>query len=141
MNTKETALPKHEEVLSIEQISRPEAIDRLRERLKNFVVGEHCLCEVAGRLGIFCRGFRRLSDAEFRQRFDWLLRRHPGSPRKALEELASLYHEGRQEATGAEICCDIETREHVGCDGWNTFDNRQLEEFHLALVGRPVQIS
>ena len=141
MSAKEPALPKTEEVLSIERISRPEAIDRLREKLRTFVVDENCLCEVAGRVGIFCRGFRRLSDAEFRQRFDWLARRRPGEPRKALEELASLYHEGRQEATGSEICCDIETREHIGCDGWNTFDNEQLEQFHLALVGSPVKIS
>ncbi len=129
-----------EEVLSIERLTRPEVIERLRERLKTFAVNEHCLCEAAGRLGIFCRGFQRLSDAEFRKRFDWLARRHPGSPRPALEELASLYHAGRQEATGAEICCDIETREHIGCDGWNTFDNEQLEQFHLALLGSPVQV-
>jgi hypothetical protein len=42
--------------------------------------------------------------------------------------------------TGAAICCDLETREHAGCDGWNNFKNSQLEEFYLALVGNPVEI-
>ena len=130
-----------EQALSIEHISRPQAIERLRERLIALTNGEHCVCDAVGKLGVFCQGFKRLSDAEFRKKFDWLVRRHPGSPRQALEELASLYHEGRQEATGAEICCDVETREHLGCDGWNTFDNEQLEQFHLALVGNPVKIS
>jgi hypothetical protein len=45
------------------------------------------------------------------------------------------------EVTGCPICCDLETREHSGCDGWNTFDNRQLEGFYAALIGRPIEIA
>lgn len=136
------ALPRTPEaLLEIEHLSRPELIARLRQRLKTFTDEDHCLCAAVGRLGIFCGGFKALSDAQFRTRFDWLARRHPGEPRQALEELASLYHEGRMEATGAQICCDLETKEHVGCDGWNGFDNETLEQFHLALIGSPARIS
>ena len=134
-------IPGHDEtILPVEHVSRPEAIARLREKLRTFSDVDHCLCSAVGRLGIFCKGFTGSIDAEIRTRFAWIARTHPGAPREKLEELASLYHAGRQEATGAEICCDIETREHGGCDGWNQFDNARLEEFHLALVGNPIKI-
>lgn len=126
--------------LELERISRPQAIERLRERLKALQDDEHCVCAAVGRLGIFCRGFRRLDDKQLREHFAWIARKRPGASREALEELASLYHLGRQEVTGAAICCDVETREHSGCDGWNAFDNRRLEEFYLALAGHPVRI-
>lgn|SRR5512135_1870392 len=130
-----------ETVLPIEHLARPDVIARLREVLKAYADVDHCLCTAVGKLGIFCKGFTGASDAELRKRFSWIARTHPGAPRERLEELASLYHAGRQEATGAEICCDIETREHGGCDGWNQFDNVALEGFHLALVGSPVKIA
>ncbi len=41
---------------------------------------------------------------------------------------------------GEAICCDIETRAHTGCDGWNTFDDPTLEAFFLDLLGRRVSI-
>ena len=129
-----------ETLLTVPRLSRPEVIARLRTRLEELTRDRHCVCEVAGQLGIFCRGFAALSDAEFRERFDWLVRRFPAEPRSRLEELASLYHEGRREATGAEICCDVETRERIGCDGWNRFDNVRLSQFHLTLLGSPVRI-
>jgi hypothetical protein len=60
--------------------------------------------------------------------------------RPTLEGIAALYHEGRLEVTGADICCDVESREHTACDGWNQFDNARLEQVHLALTGSPVRI-
>lgn len=129
-----------EALIRVEQLSRPEAIARLREKLRTLADDDHCVCAAVGRLGIFCRGFRRLSPEEFRRRFDWIARKRPGTSRETLEELASLYHLGRQEVTGAAICCDVETREHSGCDGWNGFDNETLEQFCLALTGQPVTI-
>jgi len=124
----------------IRKVSRPEAIADLRERLRGLETPEECVCAAVGQLGIFCKGFRRLDEAALVQRFDWIARQRPSAPRQALETLASLYHLGRQEATGAEICCDVETREHTACDGWNGFENGDLERFHLALTGEPIQI-
>src|ERR1700693_5673848 len=94
-----------------EHLSRPEAIERLRKVMKALTDEENCMCAAAARLGVFCQGFRRLSDEEF-----------------------------RQEVTGAALCCDVETREHEGCHGWNTFDNRVLEEFYLKLTGHHARI-
>ena len=121
-------------------VSRPEAISLLREHLKALAGQDHCVCQVVGELGIFCKGFKGLPDKDLKERFGWISRHNPGSGREKLEQLASLYHQGRQEATGAEICCDVETREHVGCDGWNSFDNTALERFHLTLTGQPLRI-
>ena len=136
MNTAENpSLPVFEE-----QLSRPQAIERLRTTMKSLTDEENCMCTAASRLGIFCQGLTRLTDAEFRRRFGWIARKRPGTPREELERIVSLYHCGRQWATGSAICCDVETREHAACDGWNTFDNRFLEEFYAKLTGHRARI-
>ena len=89
---------------------------------------------------MFCGGFAALSDEQLRRRFDWIARTRPGVSRKELERLISLYHLGRQEVDGLPICCDVETREHCGCDGWNRFDNLALEGAILELTGRRIVV-
>jgi hypothetical protein len=124
----------------IEKLSRPQAIEKMRQKLRKLTDQDHCLCAVVGELGIFCRGFKAMPEKELRKRYHWISRRRPNAPRELIEELANLYHLGRQEVTGAALCCDLETREHAGCDGWNNFSNRQLEEFYLALMGESAEI-
>lgn len=138
MDTNRTPLPTV--APAPEHVSRPQAIEILRSRLKRLCNDETCACGAAADLGIFCQGFRDLSDRELRNRFDWIARKRPKASRAELERLVGLYHRGRQEVTGAEVCCDAETREHCGCDGWNRFDNRELEKFCLELAGRRVEI-
>lgn len=126
--------------LEVDTLSRPQAIERIRGALLASARSEECACAVAARRGVFCRGFASLSDAQFRKRFDWIAAKRPKATRAELEELVSQYHLARQEVRGAALCCDVETREHCACDGWNRFDNRALEKFCLELTGRPVQI-
>jgi hypothetical protein len=128
-------------IVPTEFVSRVEVIARLRKRLMNLAEHDHCVCETAGRLGIFCRGFKRLADAEFNERVAGIVRKRKGQPRQALEALAGLDHWRRRDAAGAWICCDVETKEHAVCAGWNRFDAATLERFHRALIGSPVQIS
>ena len=125
----------------VEQASRLEVISRLRERLGKLSEPDHCVCETAGRLGIFCKGFKGLSDAEFRDRFGRLFRRRVGQPRQAIEALIGLDHWRRRDAGGARICCDVETGEPDVCAGWNRFDAASLERFHRKLTGKPVRIA
>ena len=134
-SAKTSSLPVFEE-----HLSRPQAIERLRTVMKSLTDEENCMCTAAARLGILCGGLTGLTDAEFFRRFGWIARKRPGTPREELERVVSLYHCGRQQATGAEICCDVETREHAACDGWNTFDNRFLEEFYTKLTGHRARI-
>jgi hypothetical protein len=126
--------------LSAQSLSRPEAVALLRERLKALCNEGQCACAAAARWNVFCGGFRALTERELRDRFSWIARTRPGAPREELERLASLYHLGRQEVSGLPICCDVETREHCACDGWNRFDNLALEGAVLELTGRHVAI-
>ena len=125
---------------AVEDLSRPQAIDRVRKVLAALQTEERCACAIAARYGLFCRGFEGLSDAEFRQRIFWIARTRPRATREELEALVSQYHLGKQQVTGAAVCCDVETREHCACDGWNSFDNETLEENCLKLTGRPVRV-
>jgi hypothetical protein len=124
----------------VNRLSRPQAIDEIRKILAALQTEDRCACAIASRYGIFCRGFEELSDLEFRRRVSWIAAKRPGATREELEELVSQYHLGKQQATGAAVCCDVETREHCACDGWNSFDNKTLEEQCLKLTGRPVRI-
>ena len=127
-------------IQKVEHLSRPQAIQVLREKLQSVCDDEHCACAAAAHLGVFCKGFSGMSDKTFRRRFDWIARTRPRATRAELEELVSLYHRGRQEVTGATLCCDAETREHCACDGWNMFDNPRLEKFCRELAGRSIRI-
>jgi len=124
-----------------DHVSRPQAIERIRGALLHLAQEEECGCGIAARAGVFCQGFRTLTDVELRRRFDWIARTRRGVSRAEMERLVSLYHLGRQEVRGAALCCDVETREHCACDGWNRFDNRALEKFCFDLTGRAIEIS
>jgi hypothetical protein len=126
--------------LALERLSRPRAIALLTERLKALGDGNQCACAVTAKRDVFCGGHSALSDQELRERFSWIVRTRPHVSRDELERLISLYHLGRQEVGGLAICCDVETREHCGCDGWNRFDNLALEGAVLELTGRCVTI-
>ena len=82
-----------------------------------------------------------MTDKEFRQRFNWIARPRPRASREELEELVSAYHLGRQQIAGAILCCDVETRDHCACDGWNQFDNSALEAFCLQVTGQKIRIA
>jgi hypothetical protein len=123
-----------------EHLSRPAAIAVLRDALIALCVEDECACAAAARSNVFCGGFLSLSDKGMRERFDWIARTRPHASRGELERLASLYHLGREEVDGLPLCCDVETREHCGCDGWNRFDNLALEGAVLELTGRHVVI-
>ena len=129
-----------EQAVDTNHLSRPQAIERIREKLKALTDDEHCACAVAARLNVFCGGFRALSDGEFRTRFSWISRKRPRASRGELENVVSLYHIGRQESSQAALCCDVETREHCACDGWNRFDNPELEKFVFELTGASVRV-
>jgi hypothetical protein len=123
-----------------ERLSRPQAIDEIRKILGALQTEDRCACAIASGYGFFCHGFDGLSDTEFRRRVSWIAAKRPRATREELEELVSQYHLGKQQATGAAVCCDVETREHCACDGWNSFDNKTLEEQCLKLTGRHVRI-
>jgi hypothetical protein len=135
MNTNTKRDPLHPE-----HLSRPEAIAVVRDALIALCVEDECACAAAARAKVFCGGFRTLSEKELRERYGWIARTRPHASRGEIERLASLYHLGREDVDGVPLCCDVETREHCGCDGWNRFDNLALEGAVLELTGRHVSV-
>src|SRR5262245_28679147 len=121
-------------------LSRPEALARLREKLRVLTDDEHCVCAVATRLGLPCGGFSHFSDDELRRRFPWIADRRPRASRGELEELVNRYLLARQEIAGAAVACDVETRERDLCRGWSAFDNPELEDLYWRVFGRRVRI-
>jgi hypothetical protein len=117
-------------------MTRPQAIAAIRERLAALCDEEHCACSAAAHLGVLCKGLSGMTDDQLRKRFEWIARRRPDASRAELERLISLYHIGRQEVGAFAVCCDAETRDHCGCDGWNQFDNTRLAETYKELTGR-----
>lgn len=125
---------------AVERLTRPQAIQRIRQTLSALSNDENCACAVSARYGVLCGGFTKLPDREFRSRFAWIAAKRREATREELEKLVSAYHLGRQQIKGEAICCDTETREHCVCDGWNQFDNAALEKFCLEITGSRVAV-
>jgi hypothetical protein len=135
MQQKEKVLPA-----GAEHVTRPQAIARIRATLAALTDDENCVCAVAARYGVLCGGFVKLPDAQSRNSFSWIATKRRKDSREELEKLVSAYHLGRQQLKGDAICCDLETREHCVCDGWNQFDNADLERFCMEITGSRVAI-
>ena len=125
---------------ALQRLSRPEALARLRTKLLTLTDDEHCVCAVASRLGLACGGFSQFSDDELRRRFPWIAGKRSGASRAELEEAINAFLLARQETTGAALACDVETREHDLCGGWNAFDNSALAILYGKVFGRAVRI-
>ncbi len=120
-------------------IDRNEAIDILRaELLKRIGDEDMSACKVAAQQGIFCRGFARYSDAELRERYDWIARRRPSLSRGELEEIADRWQLARQEIGELPIACDVQKKVHDTCRGWDDFSNQELSRFVAEICGRHV---
>ena len=122
-------------------MTREQAVEELRNALLELVDDDHSMCDVAARLGIYCRGFRQYTDEELRERYDWLVRRNAVNSREELEDLANRWQLARQFVQNAALSCDTQTREHDTCRGWDAFTNEALVEFHRRIRGEEIRIS
>ncbi|HET7437098.1 MAG TPA: hypothetical protein VFN10_20475 [Thermoanaerobaculia bacterium] len=125
---------------SPETISRPALIAALRDELTRRA-GDMSICKLAAQTGIFCKGFRRSSEAELKERYDWIARKNPGMSREELESIADRWQLARQDVLNAESSCDVQQREHDSCGGWDDFGDDQLARFLRELTGRNVVVS
>ncbi len=122
-------------------VSRATAIRMLRDAFLARTDQEHSMCDVASREGIFCGGFRAWSDDELRKRFSTLEARRPGLPRATFEELANKWQLGRQIVHGSPLACDVQTKEHATCRGWDAFSNTELERFCAQVLGETLTVT
>ena len=123
-----------------EVLRREEAIARLRCELLKLSDGEHSMCEVAARLGIFCRGFRRWPDSEFLRLWMRTMGQSTHLDRAQLERLADVWQLTEQLRLRIPIACDA-TRTCGPCRGWNEFSNADLARFCADLLGQDVAIN
>jgi len=121
-------------------LTREEAIDRLRVGLLRLSDGENSMCEVAARLGIFCRGFRRWPDGEFLRVWMRSMGVTTHLNRSQMERLADIWQLTEQLRLRIPIACDA--RLACGpCRGWNEFSDSQLELHCADVLGQNVAIA
>ena len=122
-------------------ISRPTLIAELRDELRNRANGEMSICKLAAKTGIFCKGFRRYTDAQLKERYGWISARYPDVSREELEEIADRWQLARQDVLGAMTSCDAQQLEHDACGGWDDFTDDDLVRFLHELTGRTVVVA
>jgi hypothetical protein len=123
------------------QRTRIQAIDDLREKLLTLVDDEHSICEVAARLGIFCKGFAQWNFQDLKKHYDWIAHKRPANiSRKEMEDLANRWQLARKTVLNTLIACDTETAECHTCKGWNEFSDDQLAQFYDELLGEKITI-
>jgi hypothetical protein len=128
------------ELKDMKTMTRKEAIDHIRAEVSKLVDDEHSVCEVAGRLGIMCRGFKQFSDEELKKRYDWIVAKRNPKTRDELEDLANRWQIARQIVNDRDLSCDVQTLEEDTCKGWNEFSNATLEKYYRQLCGEPIEV-
>jgi uncharacterized protein YjcR len=123
-----------------EQMTRDEAIRKLREKYSSMVDDDNSICKVAAEKGIFCRGFKQYGDSELKHRYDWIDRRHKSMSREELEDIANRWQLARQEVEDAPIACDVQQKVHDTCGGWDDFSNEDLARFWTELTGKAITV-
>lgn len=121
-------------------ITRSEALLLLRSELGKLVDDDTSICKAAADRGIFCHGFNRYGDGELRRRYDWLARRNPTMSRPELEAMANKWQLARQEIEEMPLACDVQTKVHDTCNGWDDFSNEEISRFYSELTGQMVSI-
>ena len=114
--------------------TREELIGEIRAAAERLGEDGPSLCELAGRLGVGCRGFKRLDDAVLLERYAWIVRAQGATGRERVEELAKRWALARQLATGRPVACDVEAHDRDTCRGWDEMSDERLRELHRALV-------
>jgi hypothetical protein len=122
-------------------LTRTEAIGDIRKEILKLVDDDHSMCEVASRLGIFCKGFRQFDDEELKKRYDWIVKKKNVTRRDELVRLANRWQLARQFVQNKGLSCDVQLVDRDTCRGWDEFDDPTLERYHRELCGEEITIS
>jgi hypothetical protein len=121
-----------------EIISRETAIARIRiktiELCDSGGGGAKSACQVAAEKNILCKGFKRDSDDELRQRYARYVGSAATLSRSELERFANHWQLTRQRTEDTLLACDVQNRHYQTCRGWNDFSNEELSDFCLELT-------
>jgi hypothetical protein len=109
--------------------TREDALKRVRELLAAQTRPDETTCEVAARLGIFCRGYDQWTLEQLREIYPWLAKKMPAStPREQFLQLIVAWDGARKLVHKAPTTCDVKALDHEGCLGFDRFSNQQLKE-------------
>jgi len=125
----------------MKRVTRQQCIVDLEQQMKRMVDGEHSMCEVAAKKGIYCKGFRQWTFDELKQRYDWIVAARPNITREELEKIANTWQLARQEVFGTTLSCDTQSIEHDTCKGFDGWSDQELARFHGELCGEPVEVA
>ena len=125
----------------MKRITRQECIGDLQRDLRKLAPGEHSMCEVAARKGIYCKGFAQWTFDELKERYDWIAKARPNITREELEKLANAWQVARQDVFGTGLSCDTQSIEHDTCKGFDGWTDRDLARFHAEICGEAVEVT
>lgn len=125
----------------MQSMTRAEAIEGLRTELVKLTDGDMSACKLAADRGIFCRGFAQYEDDELKKLYSWIVRRRPKMTRAELESIADRWQMARQEVDELPLACDVQTRVHDTCRGWDDFSNADLSRFYQELTGKEIAVA
>lgn len=121
--------------------TRQQAVHALRRKLLEMTDDDHSMCRVASEKGIYCRGYRPLTDEQMKQKYEWILHRNPTMSRAELEDLANRWQLARQIVDKVPFSCDAQQIEHDTCSGWDGISDDELIRFHRELLAEEIQIT
>lgn len=122
-------------------ISRTDAIDLLRTELMQHTDRETSLCMAAANKGIFCKGYKALTEEDLRERYAWIVRKRPDVTRQDLESIGNLWQLTQQEVHGLPCACDVQSKLGDTCQGWREFSNDELSRHYFNLTRRVIQVA
>lgn len=132
---------KPKPVPQVPMLSRESAVAEIRTTLMQSTDAETSICKAAADHGIFCHGFSQFTSNELRRRYGWIVRKRPGMSRAELEDIANNWQLAQQEVHDTPLACDVQTKLHDTCCGWDDFSNEQIAGFYQQLTGREVRVS
>jgi hypothetical protein len=126
----------------MKELTREEAIDDIREVLLGLAGEGDSVCKVATELGVFCGGFSQWGYDDLKQRFHWIVERHPDVSRAELEALANRWCLTRQFPEHGRITCDLMARapRRNPCAGWDEWYEAEIAGFYAELLGEKVSV-
>lgn len=121
-------------------LTRSETIEALSRRFLELVDDDHSICEVAAHGGFFCGGFAQWTFEQLKQRYNWIADRRPDITREELEKMANAWQLARRQTHAVPLACDVQSREHDTCKGWDEWDNEDLAHFYKQLDGADIEV-
>lgn len=124
----------------MKRITRQQCIEDLEKQMQRMVDGEHSMCEVAAKKGIYRKGFMQWTFEELKKQYQWIVASRPNITREELEKIANAWQLARQEVFGTTLSCDTQSIEHDTCNGFDGWSDEELARFHGELCGEPVEV-